>query len=211
MRTGGNANTANVQLIDLGTGLVDREVTRQFEGGISADDLKDYAGQLWVGNGATFVVTASPELHVSDYAGFQRMIGECRICFLYADASPQRQTSLVTSTCVDIVAIRVMAVTSHPDGSCDITVQPTVLTTRTAVLASECASGQTTNALRGIEANQDDPVGDTVAPVSNPNRNGSSSADAGSWSISNVGMKPVTGYVDSVKPNRYLYKMRLTH
>ena len=211
MRTGGNANTANVQLMNLGTGLVDREVIRQFDAGISVDDLKDYDGQLWVGNGASFAVTASPELHVSEYAGFQRMIGECRICFLYADASPQRQKPLVTSTCVDIVAIRVMAVTSRPDGSCDITVQPTVITTRTAVLASECASGPTTNALRAIDAVEDGSVGDTAVPVSNSNVDGSSSASTGTYSISNVGMNPVTGYADSVKPNRYLYKMRLTH
>ena len=60
------------------------------------------------------------------------MIGERRICFLYSITSPQRQPPVVTATCPEIVSLRVMAVNGYSDGSCDVVVQPTVLTTRTA-------------------------------------------------------------------------------
>ena len=70
----------------------------------------------------------------------QQLIGERRVCFLYSNAAPQRQSPLANSTCTDLVTVRVMAVTSNSDGSCDVTIQPSVLTTRTVVLASENAT-----------------------------------------------------------------------
>ena len=170
LRIGGDTTAANVQLLDVGTALNDRELMRQFETGISVDDLKSFDGEMWLGQGEELDLTSSPEMRETELAGFQQLIGERRICFLYSTATPQRQSPIATTTCTAIVAVRVMVVTSNSDGSCDVTVQPSVMTSRTALLASEVE-----------EASWPTPL----------NSNGNN--------------------VPSTRPNRYLYKMRLTN
>jgi hypothetical protein len=137
LRVGGDTSAPNVQLLDLGTSLKDIELTRQFQSGVGVDDLQSFAGELIIGQGVTIDLNSSPELRGTERDGFQSLIGERRLCFVYSSATPRRQSPMAITTCTQIVAVRVLVVSDNPDGSCDVTVQPTVLTTRTAMLASE--------------------------------------------------------------------------
>lgn len=192
MRVGQDPANANMLLLDLGTGVSDNEVTRQFESGLTFDDLKNLDGILWLGQGATLDLTATPDFDGGQLTAFQNMIGECRICFLYSKSVPQRQPPDVTATCSQIVAVRILDVSGTVNGSCDVTVQPTVMTTRTAVLSTE--SPPTSEGSEGsLEEALENRVADTF---SNSPANSTSAGSA------------VTAA--SGTPNKYVYKLRLT-
>ncbi len=183
LRMGGDTTDPNVQLLDLETGFVDLEVNRQFEKGISTEDLKTLDGEIRVGQGAKMELTSTPDLTESQSVDFQKMIGERRICFLYSSAAPQHTSPLATTTCTDIVVIRIMAVKPHSDGSSDVTIQPAIMTTRTAILASEILSANNDSAANYSSDSSGGAATDGNSPNSMPN----------------------------AVPSRYLYKLRLTH
>jgi hypothetical protein len=189
LRVGGDQTNVNVHMLDIGTGMNDTEVMRQFKTGLSVDDLKTFNGSLCVGQGATLDFNATPQFDTAQSTELQDMIGHRRVCFLYSVTTPQRQPPMTTATCTRIVACRVMAVTGHSDGSCDVTIQPTVMTSRNAMLASEMTT-----------PTSDDLTGQLATNVSDSLTNGVAN------SISN---NPSTVQANVV-PNPYVYKLRLT-
>jgi len=188
LRTGGKTTDPNTLLLDLGTNIADVGVQRQFTSGLTADDLKEFDGELWIGQGLSVEFSATPQFDGNQTTSFQDLIGERRICFLYSTTAPQRQPPMVTATCQTVVAVRIMAVNARSDGSCDVTLQPTVMTTRTALLASENQS-----------------------PSTNPHSSdvpGPSDTFTNSLQDSLSGQPATT--LTNATPNQYIYKLRLT-
>lgn len=189
VRTGGNPSDSNVQLLDFGTGLKDTDLTRQFQTGLSVNDLQTFGGSILLGQGVTLDVSSSGQFNSAQLTAFEDMIGGRRICFLYSVITTGQQ-STATATCTDIVCVRVMAVVNNADGSCSVTLQPTVMTSRTAILASENFNPATANDLTSL----------LTTNVSDSPTN--SAGDA----ISNNSTSTTANTI----PNRYLYKLRLT-
>lgn len=182
VQTGGNPASANAYLLDLGTGLNDTELARQIRSGLTTDDLETLGGAIIVGQGTTQNLTSSPQFDVAEQTELQNIIGQRRICFLYSATSPGQQPPLATATCSRLVAIRVMAVESHTDGTCIVTVQPTIMTCRNAIRVCETstdASGNQTN-------------------------NGSMTA----WNPSAYNQTSTTSTANA---NSYVYKLQLTY
>lgn len=180
LRVGGKTTDPNVQLLDIGTGRIDLELSRQFESGISVEDLEQFKGALYIGQGAIVDIESTPEFTGVVNSEFQKIVGDCRICFLYSTATPQSEANMQNSHCTQIVAVRIMAVDVNTDGSCDVTIQPTVMTSKTVILVSET-------------------LGSLPNSGSDPNVNGAADTDANS---SNSAL--------NATPNRYLYKLQLT-
>ncbi len=131
---GGDADGANLLVLDIGTGLKDKDVARQFASGWSAEDLADRDGELRVSPNNAERFPASPTLTHQDREALDKLIGEPRICLLYSDARSDNRSSLLQATCVRLIAIRVLAVQDGSNGSCELVAQPCVFATRTALL-----------------------------------------------------------------------------
>ena len=190
MMTGSDPNNANLQLLDIGTNLSNTEVVRQFTNGLSTDDLQSLDGSIYVGQGTTIDFPASPQFDSNVLPQLQNMIGQCRLCLLYSIATPQRQQPSTISTCTRVVAIRILAVNGNSDGSFNMTIQPTVMTSRNALLASENLTPNADTSSELLDSNLDmgltPPVADTITTVSSSGQT-------------------------NVIPNRYVYKLRLTY
>lgn len=194
MRVGQDPAKANLLLLDLGTGVNDDEVSRQFKSGLSVDDLENLDGQLVIGQGATLDVTATPDFDGAQLIALQKMVGECRICFLYSKSVPQRQPPDVTATCSQIVAVRILAVSGTVNGTCDVTVQPTVMTTRTAMLASDSSATTTASPSDTLESALENSLAESFSSTAN-----NPDTTNGSSTTSNANL------------NKYVYKLRLTY
>lgn len=132
-----SATQANLQLIDLNTGLRTERLLEQFETGWTAKCLKELGGELLFDHSVW--LTSLSALDQDHAGGFRRLIGKPRICLLYADLEPAGKSGYGKLLAVNLVAGRIMAVDCI-DGRHVIVLQPTVLTTRTAVLANRLSA-----------------------------------------------------------------------
>lgn len=181
LRLGGDPSDTNMQLLDIGNSLNAVTVTQQVKSGLSIDDLQSFNEVLYIGQGNTIDFESTPKLESGEQPEFENLVGQTRICFLYSGTVPQRQQPLATATCTRIVAIRIMAVNGYSDGACDFVVQPTVITTRTAILSSEFNEQQPANGTASLNS------------LTNNLMNSTSSA-----------------FQTNVLPNPYIYKLRIT-
>ena len=129
---GGRPELCNLQVLDLGTGFDDSKLRRQFQAGVSAEDLQAYDGWLNLADGTAFA--SSADLLSNERDDLESLLGEPRICLLFTAVVPTGQSSQTETTCTDFVAVRVMAVNDEADGSCTVVLQPTVVATRCAVV-----------------------------------------------------------------------------
>jgi hypothetical protein len=134
---------ANALLIDVGSGFQSAKLRQQFERGWTVDDLELWQGELRLPT----TLLGLPQLEGSDRSDLESLIGVPRIALLYSTATPNGRGPTSELACERFVAIRVLAVADQSDGSCEVVVQPTVLTTRTAVVAT--SSGE----LKGMVPN----------------------------------------------------------
>uniref|UniRef100_A0A7C2P3V9 Putative Flp pilus-assembly TadG-like N-terminal domain-containing protein n=1 Tax=Schlesneria paludicola TaxID=360056 RepID=A0A7C2P3V9_9PLAN len=123
---------ANALVIDIGSGFQSAVLTRQFLQGWSVEDLEPWQGELRL----PATVLGLAQLDGDDRYALEQLSGVPRIVLLYSTATPIGRGPTCEVTCERLVAIRVLHVADQPDGSCHVTVQPAVLTTRTAVVAT---------------------------------------------------------------------------
>ncbi len=131
-----NVWDANVQLVDLNTDLRTDPLLEQFQNGWSEDSLKEFGGELrlypesqWMTSLAAFD---------RDHAnGLESLIGTPRICLLYSGLDSSGNEGFGKMEAVNFVAGRIMSVECHEKNQHVFVFQPSVLTTRTAVLAEE--------------------------------------------------------------------------
>lgn len=189
-RTGGQPSTnANMLIVDLGTGLKDGELKRQFASGWTVDDLAAFGGEMPLMLDSTRLINATSDLGHSCRESLEAMIGEPRICLLYSSVVDSGTNQPAQATCVRLVAIRVLAVRDQGDGSCEVVAQPCVVKTRTALL--DVQSPYST---------------DSVAPVSPY-----STSTTDSTSASGTSTGTVTSSNTGTPGNPYIYKIQLSH
>lgn len=135
MRPGGKAQDSNVHLVDLGTDLQPTLVAQQMLIGWTRQSLEDRNGELSLGSLAgdlTVSLTSAPRLPDEARSALEEIVGEPRIALLY-DQFTSTGKDRYQARLVELVAIRVLDVADQSDGSCYITVQPTVLASRTVL------------------------------------------------------------------------------
>lgn len=137
----GKPGDANCVLIDLGTGLQTDGLRSQIETGWTTDDLASFDGILNFAESSP-MLTCDAAL-AGDVASLLRpTIGQPRIVLLYSKHTPEGTKGFGTVRAVEPAAGRVMDVRTNDDGTTRITFQPTVMTTRTAVLSNEIQSDE---------------------------------------------------------------------
>ena len=138
LRCGDRTNAmqpTNVKLVDLGNGLQLPRLDRQMQHGVTARDLKSFGGQLRF-DSRPLELTAYNDLPIGTRSRLAKQVGRCRILLLYSSFTPTNRNGLGRAKCPRLVAARVMAVRTLRDGTCEITIQPGTLITRTALLAN---------------------------------------------------------------------------
>jgi len=175
---------SNMLVVDVGTGLNDKELGRQFVTGWTADDLETFGGAIQVNPGSSLSLKASPELRHADREGLETLLGEPRICLLYSSVVSSQNGQAQQAICIRLVAIRILAVRDQGDGSCELVAQPCVIKTKTAML--DMPSPYST---------------ETVVPVS---------PYVGSAGSTSAMATPNTAAATTVG-NPYIYKLQLTH
>jgi hypothetical protein len=141
------AGDTNIQCIDVGTALQMGGMLRQVQDGWTVDDVNSHGGQLLVGKDPlqfNCAGTIPRELSTA----LQEQIGRIRICLLYSNHKATGPGSLGTLDGTALVAGRIMAVRRQADGVCLVTMQPAVVTTRTAILADATTAGDQTDSGR---------------------------------------------------------------
>jgi hypothetical protein len=142
----GTSNRVNLQVLDLGTGFDEESLRRQFTTGWIAGDLETWNGELRLSasqNGeqsSGLELPSTPVMQSAERDALESLLGEPRICLLYSQLVAPAQSQQTRTTCVEFVAIRVLAVRDLSDGGAELVVQPTVMTTRTA-LTDQVAEG----------------------------------------------------------------------
>ena len=130
----GNISDANMQILDFGSEFNSEIVDQQILSGLSEQNLKDFHGQLLFDSGS-IQIACSPNIEDSEQDAFQRMIGQCRICFLYDKVDATSRSFNGTADCTNMVAGRIMAIKRLDNQSCEIILQPGVITSRAVILA----------------------------------------------------------------------------
>ena len=125
----GGGSSSNLQLIDIGSGLQDQTIRRQFENGLSREDLASLGGELSLIQGP-IDVWASGDFEGIPTEELKKQVGQRRLFPLY---SPAEDSEAGTVQLTRLVAGRIMDVIESEDGV-NVIIQPGVVATRTAVL-----------------------------------------------------------------------------
>ncbi len=148
-----DATEANLQLVDLDTELSDLPLFRQIQDGWTAKSLERFGGQLVLGDEMIEIVS-SAVINDDVQESLDWVKGEARIVLLYDQITPSGSNGFGTIRVAGFAAGRIVAIIRKPDDSCEITFQPAVIATRTAVRAdSVYALGELTDAERAALEN----------------------------------------------------------
>lgn len=133
-----DAGQVNLLTIDIGNGLHERKVAQQVQTGWTVEHLKSFGEEFRTDQGpqtldtdASLVGPAHDEL--------VKLIGQTRICGLYADHKTTSNT-LGHAAIVNLVGIRLLAIEDAGGQKLHITAQPAVIATRTALLETHDAA-----------------------------------------------------------------------
>lgn len=128
-------STGNLRLVDLGNGLLDASLQRQFEQGLSRDDLEGFDHELRFDDGPySLVATNDCSGPVFDWLSAQ--VGQKRIILLYQEVEPPTNSPFQRIAATRLVCARLMQVTATDDGI-ELVLQPAVIATRTALIPDE--------------------------------------------------------------------------
>lgn len=119
--------TGNVVLVNVGAGLSEQVLERQFQNGWKADDLEKLGGEFLL-DGGPLELGSRESLGASGRGWLESQIGQPRILVLYL---PGQKPGGVSAT--QLVSGRILKVTDV-DGQLQVVVQPAVVATRMAVL-----------------------------------------------------------------------------
>ena len=132
----------NAFVVGLRADLTNDELRRQIVAGWSARDLESFGGELMLDQGP-LTLTGLRGIDAGTVGeSLRQMIGQPRVCLLYDQADMSSNSHVAQLRCMGFVAGRVMLVTELSGNVIEIVLQPTVMTSRSAVVASE-VSGAT--------------------------------------------------------------------
>lgn len=129
----GDATRVNLFLFLIRPGLTESDLKQQFRLGFTRTDLPR---PLRFDQGMLRFET-TPTITGCIPAELRELIGQCRIVFLYDEHRDDDGIGMVRI--VAPVAARILNVELHDDGSCELVLQPGVMTTRTALTTSPSA------------------------------------------------------------------------
>jgi len=129
----GDTTRANIFLCLIRPGLTESDLKQQFRLGFTRTDLPR---PLRFDQGAVQLET-TPTITGCILTELQELTGQCRIVFLYDEHRDDDGIGMVRI--VAPVAARILKVQIHDDGSCELVLQPGVMTTRTALTTSPSA------------------------------------------------------------------------
>lgn len=139
LQTGQEDRQDNVVIIDLGSGLRDDILQRQFRDGWSWEDLQSYGSELNLSIGP-LEVQASTDLDGMPLNELSQMVGQTRIVPLFQKVTPEDSSGRSRVRLTRLVAVRLMEVTQQGEHF-ELVVQPTVIATRTAVVSDTPNNG----------------------------------------------------------------------
>ncbi len=123
----------NVHLLEFANDLGEMQLISQIAKGLTADDLRLLQGRLPAQD--RFDTTGSGNITTPVQMALEAQIGQPRLCLLYPSAEELNVPGWARLICQGVVAIRVLQVLPEGNESATVIVQPTVMTTKTAVLA----------------------------------------------------------------------------
>ena len=149
--TTGQNSQSNAHFVMLRDDLTNDDLKRQIHEGWSAHDLKDFSGELLLDRGSLAVVGLRGVNAASLNEALQAVAGQSRICLLYDHAESDENSPVAQLRCVGFVAGRVMSVQEVSETECEIVFQPAVMTSRSAVVASELSGSSRTLSEEDVE------------------------------------------------------------
>ena len=135
----GPDNSANVRMLDLGTGLQQPMLKTQIADGIRSGDLAAWGGAA-IFSAGPLAMNSSPSLVGECLSDLIAHVGRTRICFLYQEQSPNGVTRGNHVQVTRLVAVRILTLEHADDGPAWIVLQPSVIATRAAVLGDQTDS-----------------------------------------------------------------------
>ncbi len=133
-----DAAKVNVLTINIGTGLHEAQVASQIQTGWTVEHLQNFGDEFRTDQGP-YTLDADAALVGPVQDQLQKLIGQTRICGLYADHQTTTRT-LGQAAVVTLVGIRLLAIEDASGNQLHITVQPAVIATRTALLSTHDAA-----------------------------------------------------------------------
>lgn len=119
----------NGLILDIGNGLLDAKINRQFLQGFSQEELEGFGGQLDLVAGPISLMGSS-NFDGSPINMLKKHIGHTRIVLLFqGEVEDEDEISQVDAT--SLVAVRMLDISTT--GQLEIVLQPAVVTTRTAI------------------------------------------------------------------------------
>ncbi len=133
----GKIPDGNAFVVGLRTDLTNDDLRYQIVEGWSARDLEPFGGELMMNQGP-LTLTGLRGVDAGTVGGsLRRMIGQPRVCLLYDRADVSSNSEVAQLNCIGFVAGRVMSAIEFSENVVEIVLQPTVMTSRSAVVASE--------------------------------------------------------------------------
>ncbi|MFO1091871.1 MAG: hypothetical protein U0992_00965 [Planctomycetaceae bacterium] len=127
----GTATPTNVRLLDFATGLRDDRLAAQVAAGLRPADLVASNGVLRF-DGLPLLIGCESQIEPATRQALAAAIGQPRICCVFSAVAGNTSAVSVPR----MVAVRVMSVREVDSERVEIIVQPTVVTTRTAIFAA---------------------------------------------------------------------------
>ena len=132
----GNPKNANVHLFDVNGVSTDEELLLHMQNGWGDEDLPKNLTELRFDENSSHEFETVNGMHGPTPRVLKELIGQCRILFLYDEFLPTGRSGAGRIQITQAVAGRVLAVEVLEDDGCELILQPGVMTTRTALLAS---------------------------------------------------------------------------
>ncbi|MCX7422146.1 MAG: hypothetical protein NT013_21750 [Planctomycetia bacterium] len=151
----------NAFVVALRTDLTNDDLRYQIANGWSAHDLEPFDGELMLNHGSLTLTGLRGVDAGTVGESLRRMIGQPRACLLYDQADVSTNSQVAQLRCIGIVAGRVMSATEISENVVEIVLQPTVMTSRSAVVASEVSGANSPAASSATETENKEPDGQT--------------------------------------------------
>tara|TARA_R110002072_G_scaffold99008_1_gene217941 strand:+ start:42761 stop:43957 length:1197 start_codon:yes stop_codon:yes gene_type:complete len=132
----GNPEEANVHLFDVNGISTDEQLLQHMRSGWRDEDLPKNQNELRFHEKSRRQFDTVAGIHGPSPRVLKEQIGQCRILFLYDEFLPTDRSGAGRIRITQAVAGRVLSVNVLEDDGCELVIQPGVMTTRTAMLAS---------------------------------------------------------------------------
>lgn len=135
----GDPRNANVHLFDVNGASTVEQLLSHVRRGWLEDDMPRHMPVMKFSEGPFPFETISG-INGAVPGELERLTGACRILFLYDDFRPAGRSGAGRIQIVEAVAGRIVSIRLAGNDSCEMIVQPGVMTTRTAILSTDSVS-----------------------------------------------------------------------